>query len=162
ACLIRDPDASIGDIAKHAGVGRVTLYGHFSTRAELLDAVFTRVVAESDQALGAVDLGGDPRQALRRLIESSWRIVHRYRALLHPAQRPLAPDRIRPTHEGPMRRVRGLIRRGQKQGVFRTDQSVAWLVALFYTVVHGAADEITAGRLADRDAAGYIAATLLA
>src|SRR5437879_2135490 len=78
ACLIRDPDANIGDIAKHAGVGRVTLYGHFSTRAELIDAVFTRVVAESDQILGAVDLTGDPREALTRLIESSWRIVHRY------------------------------------------------------------------------------------
>src|ERR1700731_535694 len=32
-CLSRDPTASIADIAQAAGVGRVTLYGHFGTRA---------------------------------------------------------------------------------------------------------------------------------
>ena len=38
-CLARDPDASIADIAQAAGVGRVTLYGHFKSRADLIDAV---------------------------------------------------------------------------------------------------------------------------
>ena len=31
-CLTRNPDASIADIAEAAGVGRVTVYGHFKTR----------------------------------------------------------------------------------------------------------------------------------
>ena len=39
AALARDPDASINDIAQAAGVGRVTLYGHFGSRAALLSAV---------------------------------------------------------------------------------------------------------------------------
>src|SRR5206468_3330957 len=94
-CLIRDPDANIGEIAKAAGIGRVTLYGHFSTRADLVDAVFTRTLEESDHVLHAVDLSGDPRTALTRLIDSSWRIVHRFRALLQAAQRALPPERIR-------------------------------------------------------------------
>ncbi len=161
-CLIQDPDANIGDIAKEAGVGRVTLYGHFSTRAELLEAVFTRTVTESDHALGAVDLAGDPRQALTRLIESSWLLVYRFRALLKAAQRALPSERIRDAHDQPMRRLHRLLRRGQREGVFRADQPAEWLVAVFYNVVHGAADEIAAGRLADGDAARFITATLLA
>ena len=41
-CLARDPEVSIADIATAAGVGRITLYGHFKTRAELIDAVVVR------------------------------------------------------------------------------------------------------------------------
>jgi AcrR family transcriptional regulator len=32
-CLARDPEMSIAGIAAAAGVGRITLYGHFKTRA---------------------------------------------------------------------------------------------------------------------------------
>ncbi len=38
-CLARDPDMSIAGIAAAAGVGRITLYGHFKTRAALVNAV---------------------------------------------------------------------------------------------------------------------------
>jgi TetR/AcrR family transcriptional regulator, mexCD-oprJ operon repressor len=162
ACLARDPDASVGDIAKAAGVGRVTLYGHFSTRADLIDAVFARTVAEADEALKAVDLTGDPRAALARLVASSWQIVNRHRALLRAAQRTVGHDRIRAHHEAPLRRVEALIRRGRREGAFRTDQPTSWLVATFFNVLHGAADEISAGRLDERAAGRSIVATLLA
>src|SRR5699024_4332178 len=33
----KNPDASVADIAAEAGVGRMTLYGHFQTRAELIE-----------------------------------------------------------------------------------------------------------------------------
>jgi TetR/AcrR family transcriptional repressor of mexCD-oprJ operon len=61
-----------------------------------------------------------------------------------------------------MERVRALVERGQNDGVFRRDLPAAWLVAIFYTVLHGAADEIESGRLAAEDAADAIIATLLA
>jgi len=32
ACLTRDTDASMSDIAAEAGLGRVTIYGHFASR----------------------------------------------------------------------------------------------------------------------------------
>ena len=162
ACLARDPDASVGDIATAAGVGRVTLYGHFPTRADLIDAVFARTVADADEALKAVDLTGDPRAALARLVASSWQIVNRHRALLRAAQRTVGQDRIRAHHEAPLRRVEAVIRRGRREGAFRTDQPTSWLVATFFNVLHGAADEISAGRLDERAADRSIVATLLA
>src|SRR4051794_31235235 len=67
ACIVRDPDVGVGEIAKTAGVGRVTLYGHFGSRAELVDAVFARTVEEADQALSAIDPDTDPRLALEGL-----------------------------------------------------------------------------------------------
>jgi AcrR family transcriptional regulator len=40
------------------------LYGHFPNRADLVDAVFARAVADAHAALDTVDATGDPREAL--------------------------------------------------------------------------------------------------
>ncbi len=161
-CLGRDPTASIADIAQAAGVGRVTLYGHFGSRAELVDAVFRRALSHADAILDAVDLGGEPRQALTRLVASSWRILDQHSVLLLAAERELPSEHIRARHDGPMSRVQALIRRGQQDGAFRSDLPAQWLTAVFYSAMHGAAAEISAGRLPAADAAQVISATLLA
>ena len=161
-CLSRDPAASTSEIAKSAGVGRVTLYGHFPSRSDLVDAVFVHAIEQGETALGEVDLTGDPREALTRLIESSWHLVDRFRSLLLAAQHALPPGRIRELHAHPMMRVEQLIGRGQDEGVFRTDLPTSWLVGVMHNVMHGAADEINGGRLVADQAAAYITATLLA
>ncbi|MEU4292052.1 TetR/AcrR family transcriptional regulator [Kribbella sp. NPDC026596] len=161
-CLSRDPAASTSEIAKAAGVGRVTLYGHFPSRAELVDAVFVHAIEGGEDTLGQVDLSGDPRDALARLIESSWHLVDRYRSLLLAAQDTLPPGRVQELHADPMARVERLLERGRKDGAFRTDLPTSWLVSVMHNVMHGAAGEIHGGRLTPDKAAGYITATLLA
>jgi len=161
-CLARDPQASIIDIAQAAGVGRVTLYGHFATRSQLIEAAFVHALRQAEATLDAIDLSGDAKEALVLLASSSWQIMDRYRGALAAAQRELPLGRIRSHVDEPMDRVAALIRRGQRNGAFRSDLPVDWLVALFYTVMHGAVSEIAAGRLLAADAAGVINATLLA
>jgi TetR/AcrR family transcriptional regulator, mexCD-oprJ operon repressor len=142
--------------------GRVTLYGHLASRAELIDAAFARTLGQAHEILDAVDLAGDPRDALARLVDSSWQIVDQYRTLLLAAEHELPPGRIRAHHDKPMRRIRALIGRGQREGVFRADLPAPCLVAVAYSVMHGAAAEISNGRLKAADAARVITATLLA
>lgn len=161
-CLARDPDASIADIAQAAGVGRVTLYGHFRTRADLVDAVLDRTVRHADVTLDAVDTTGDPTRALSRLVTASWQIVHEYRAVRQAAQRELPAERLRGSHDRIMRRIQTIIDRGRRSGVFRTDLPRAWLVATAVGVMHTAAEECTAGRLDPDRAAAVVDATLLA
>ena len=160
--LTRDPAASTSEIAKAAGVGRVTLYGHFPSRADLVDAVFVHAIETGEELLGQVDLTGDPRTALARLTESSWHLVDRYRSLLMAAQDTLPPGRVRELHADPMARVERLLERGRTEGVFRTDLPTSWLVSVMHNVMHGAADDIHAGRITPDQAAPYITATLLA
>jgi TetR/AcrR family transcriptional repressor of mexCD-oprJ operon len=161
-CLGKRPDATLAEIAEAAGVGRVTLYGHFSSRAELLDAVMAHVLEHGNAVLEPVDLSGDPRAALTRLIEASWEVLNQSRSILAAAQKELSPVRIRELHEAPAARVARLVERGQAEGVFRGDLPVSWLVVTLHNLMHGAADEIQAGRLTPEDAAGAIAATALA
>lgn len=161
-CLGRNPEASVGEIARAAGVGRVTLYGHFATRADLVDAAFAQAIKEGETALAAVDLHGDAELAMVRLIETSWRLVERSRTLLMAAQSTLPPGRIRSLHARPMERMHGLVTRGQRDGVFRTDLPASWLVGTVHSVLHGAAEEINEGRLDPDDATRFITATVVA
>lgn len=161
-CLGRRPDATLAEIAEAAGIGRVTLYGHFSSRAELLDAVMARALEHGNAALEPVDLAGDPREALVRLIGASWEVLDRSRSILAAAQKELSPVRIRELHQEPAARVARLVERGQAEGAFRSDLPVSWLVVTLHNLMHGAADEIQAGRLTPEDAAGHISATALA
>src|SRR5215469_11100988 len=161
-CLARDPEVSIADIAAAAGVGRITLYGHFRTRADLVDAVLLQTVERADAILDATDTSGDPRDALARLVASSWPIVHQFRNILLAAQRELPAERIRGVHDRILRRVQSLIEQGQRAGTFRRDLPQHWLISTAYSLMHAAAEEVTAGRLDADDAARLITATLLA
>jgi TetR/AcrR family transcriptional regulator, mexCD-oprJ operon repressor len=156
SCLAADPDCSVGEIAAAAGVGRVTLYGHFKSRAALVDAVVTRAMADTDAALEAVDLIGDPREALARLIEATWQLTDRFGALVVAAEQVLSPERMQQVHAGPMQRVDGLIARGQAEGVFRNDLPKDWLVATLHALVHAAAQATATGQLTTQQAPHFI------
>jgi len=160
-CLARDPGVSVADIAAAAGVGRITLYGHFKTRAELVDAVMTRTIEHADAILTGTDTSGDPADALARLVASSWQIVHRYRNILLAAQRELPAERIRGVHDPILQRAAALIERGQRAGTFRADLPRQWLITTAFSLMHAAAEDAAAGRLEADEAAGYITATLL-
>ncbi|GAA3392367.1 TetR/AcrR family transcriptional regulator [Cryptosporangium minutisporangium] len=160
ASLSRDPDATVDDIAKAAGVGRMTLYGHFRARPELVEAALVDALRSGEEVLGGVDLGGDARHAMTRLLASSWALVAESAALLTAAQRVLPAGRLRDLHAGAAERVEELIRRGQQQGVYRTDLPITWLVNAVHYVLNGAAEEHRLGRLEAAQVAGVVTATV--
>ncbi|HEX6418694.1 MAG TPA: TetR/AcrR family transcriptional regulator [Acidimicrobiales bacterium] len=164
ACLSSDPQATMADIARAAGVGRVTLYAHFSSREVLLEAALDRAVAEVVGASRAIDaeVGDLPAdEVLRRHVRSSWWVLDRYRQLFEAAQRSLPPGRLRDRHTPALGGFDELLARGRAEGVFRADLPVDWLVSVIYSLFHAAAADVNAGVLPREDAAGVIEATLL-
>ncbi|MFD0899727.1 TetR/AcrR family transcriptional regulator [Actinomadura sediminis] len=159
--LSSDPNASTDDIARAAGVGRMTLYGHFRTRADLVEAALTDALRDGEAVLSAVDLSGDPCAAIGRLLASSWELVAESAALLAAAEGVLPAGRVRELHDPPARRMAELVRRGRDEGVMRTDLPEAWLANVVHYIVHGAADEVRAGRLAAEDAADAVTKSVL-
>jgi AcrR family transcriptional regulator len=161
-CLARDPEATVAAIAAEAGVGRVTLYGHFPSRADLVGAVFAEAVRSAEQPLSQVDTDGDPVDGLRALVSSSWRVVHRFRSILAAAERELSPADVRGHHDAHLARLSALLERGRASGAFRTDVPTGWLAATCMSLMHTAAAEVSAGRLADADAEYAVVETVLA
>ena len=160
-CLGRDPDATLGEIAQAARVGRVTLYGHFPSRESLIEAALVRALEDGDRILDAVDLSGPPTQALRSLIEVSWQLTAQAGTVLEAAQTVLPPGRILELHAKPEQRLNDLIHRGQAEGVFRTDLPASWLASTMHHVMKGAASDIAGGRLDQDDAGRFIAEVIL-
>ncbi|GAA3619432.1 TetR/AcrR family transcriptional regulator [Nonomuraea rosea] len=160
--LSADPAASVAEIAKAAGVGRVTLYGHFPSREALVDAVLDHAVGMADAVLEdpAIDTAPAP-EAMTRLLHSSWEILDRHRRLFLAADRVLPTERIREHHDRPLRRVERLIARGQDDGDFRTDLPLPWLVTAFFSIIHSAAQEREAGRLAADEVEQVLVTTML-
>ncbi|MHA7224309.1 TetR/AcrR family transcriptional regulator [Arthrobacter sp. RHLT1-20] len=161
-CLGDNPGASMSEIARVAGVGRVTLYGHFADREELVGAVFARTMDRAESELAAVDIEQDTWASLRELVQSSWRVLYQFNSLLAAAERYLSAEQIRAHHDKPLAPVIAVLEKGRSEGVFRTDQSTAWQAACFYSILHSAAAEIRAGRLKEVDAARILPSTIRA
>ncbi|WP_240617062.1 TetR/AcrR family transcriptional regulator [Nocardioides speluncae] len=161
SCLARDPDVSINEIAKAAGVGRVTLYGHFESRAALVGVVVEHAMQQTDEALDALDLEGDPRAALARLIDTSWQLTHRYGALVIAAEQALPPDQVREAHSKPIARWQRLLRRGRRDGAFRKDMPLDWQVSLIQAILHGASAAVHRGEITPEQAPALIRDTVL-
>jgi AcrR family transcriptional regulator len=89
---------SMRRLASELGVGTMTLYGHFRSKSELLDAVVDLAVA--DQELPAME--GPWREQLRRLANAARRNLGRHPALVHirAVQPVLRPEALRMAEMG--------------------------------------------------------------
>lgn len=159
--LADDPEASMAEIARRAGVVRATIYVHFPTREALIAAVTDRAMAEATEALrAAAPDQGEPTEALTRMLTESWRILGPYHALVAINAR-LAPERLRTLHQPVIRLIRPLLKRGQASGAFNPDLPVEWMLTVLLELIHAASHEYSTGRLpADKAEAALIASVL--
>ena len=161
-CLARDPDASLADIAREAGVGRVTLYGHFNSRATLIAQVVAAAMTSTESELKKVDLTGDPVDAMRRLLVASWQLTHRHGALVQAAEKSLEPEVVHAAHEEPIIRMRALLRRGRRAGRFRDDMPLTWQITMIHGILHGASAAVHRGEHTAEEASNLVVMSVLA
>lgn len=157
-----DPDASLNEIAAAAGVGRITLYGHFDSRTALVREVVERAIRRTSEVLAEVDLDGAPREALGRLLEASWHLTHRYGALVLAGTQTLPADEVRRAHDEPAQRYVQLLRRGREAGVFRATVPIQWQVSVIQAVLHGASAAAYRGEITVDQAPALVRDTVLA
>lgn len=160
-CFGRSVDAPMTEIAKAAGVSRVTLYARFASREALLDALLERTVTEIDAALEAADLEhGSPEEAVARLMHAPWILV-RFRGLYAAAVRHLGAEQVQRRHQPVMARIDRLISRGQDDGAFRADLPRHWLGTAVYALAHAVITEVEEDHLTADEAPAVVTASLL-
>jgi TetR/AcrR family transcriptional repressor of mexCD-oprJ operon len=154
--------ASIAGVAKEAGVSRVTVYAHFPTREELIEAVVARVTRAAHESIEDAKPGeGDPVEALARVITVAWDELERQEAIRQAAAEELSSEAVRRAIETASGTVRNLIERGRRRGAFRKDLPVEWLVASCFALLHTAADEVREGRIKPDDAMNAIKTSVI-
>jgi TetR/AcrR family transcriptional regulator, mexCD-oprJ operon repressor len=161
--LAGDPDVSMAEIARRAGVVRATIYAHFPTRESLLDFVMEYAVGQvADATAAAEPARGEPREALGRVLRATWKQLDQFQALLAINTARLSAEELRRRHQPVMIHFAPLVERGQKDGAFRRDVPVTWHLAVMRAIVHAASAELRAGRLTEANAEETMLATVFA
>ncbi|MFF5315726.1 TetR/AcrR family transcriptional regulator [Streptomyces massasporeus] len=160
--LLRDPDASMDQIARAAGVVRRTVYGHFPSR----EALISTLVDEAVETLSAAHAAGredvrDPAEAVARSVLAVWAIADRYRLLVALAQRTVTMQGIR-ERLAPIRQESiGLLQRGLDEDVFSSPLPAPALAYVHEQMLFAVMEAVNDGLLAAREAGRCAAVTVL-
>ena len=126
-------DVPVEDITHDAGLGMGTLYRHFPTKEELVDAVleeaFAEIVAAAEEAAAADDAWAGFTGFLERALElhaANRGLKNALATRGHGVRREAMRARIRPL-------VRRMIERAQEQGTLRRDFVAEDVPLLFWT-----------------------------
>ncbi|MFM9697395.1 TetR family transcriptional regulator [Streptomyces europaeiscabiei] len=119
--LGRNPDITLEELARAAGVVRRTLFGHFPGRAALLEAL----AEEAAETLRrTVETGPEPTEsaerALAQFVFTMWPVGDRYRMLLALARRDLGSERVAEVLAPAREAAATILERGQRDGVFHS------------------------------------------
>ncbi|WP_210585244.1 TetR family transcriptional regulator [Streptomyces sp. GESEQ-35] len=158
--LGRNPDITLEELARAAGVVRRTLFGHFPGREALLEALAEEAAEALRLALpgGAEPTGqeagkGAEREsdegALARLVYALWPVGDRYRLLLSLAQRDLGAERVAEVLAPAREQVTAILERGQRDGVFHTHLPAAVLSAGLEAMTVALLEAVNTGALED-------------
>ncbi|WP_328536618.1 TetR/AcrR family transcriptional regulator [Streptomyces sp. NBC_00344] len=160
--LLRDPDASMDQIARAAGVVRRTVYGHFPSREALVAALVDNAAAAVTDAHASGREGvTDPAEALARATLAVWEIADRHRLLVALAQRSVTLEGIRERLAPVRRACADLLQQGLDEGVFLSPLPSSALAFVHEQTLFGLMEAVNEGALPAADGGAAAANTLL-
>lgn len=138
-------DVPVEEITHHAGVGMGTLYRHFATKDELIDAVLENAFAEILALAQRAAVAEDAWAGLTMFFEGALELRFQNRGI-----RELIASGDRGAHHAEMRKrirplIQRLIERAQAQGVLRPDFKLDD-VSFVFQAVGGVIEAGTGGR----------------
>ena len=120
--------ARVDRIAARARANKRMLYYYFGSKEDLFLAALEESYAQIRSAERQLDLEhADPREALRRLVDFTWRYFVEHPEFmtllnsenLHKGRHVRRSRRVREMHSPLVETLRGILRRGERAGLFR-------------------------------------------
>lgn len=149
--LARQPNASLGDIATAANVGRTTVHRYFPERSDLIDAIsadaLEKVTLGTERA--RVDEGSAPA-ALTRLCQEYFEFSDVF-MLLFTMPDLLSREEWQKESEDD-RTLLSLVERGHREGTIDPAMSSEWVQQLVWSVLYSAWELVRGGSMAKHDA----------
>jgi AcrR family transcriptional regulator len=160
--LLADPSASLGDVARAAGMSRTSLHTRYPTRTALLTALAHEAMDLVEQVYEASDLGADDPlpDVLERLVTGLVPLGPRVEFLMRERSLDAVPAVVA-RYEALDAPLTGLVERRQAAGELDPALPAWWVTAALNGTVYTAWEAIADGRLAPRDAPALVLATVL-
>src|SRR4051812_33792351 len=159
--LNRGEPLNILALAKESGLSRPTVYAHYKTIGAAVEAAVERTVERSTEAFAAArPEEGPPREALARLVAASWGQLVGSEGMVARAREHVSPGAQHRTHGALTAPLAALIERGRVEGAFRTDLPADWLLTLYMSLLHGAADHAAVHDLPREEALALVTRTI--
>lgn len=134
--LAVNPGASMAEIAEASGLVRATLYRHFPTRDDLIQAMYAEALDDALKAILSVDPEqGKATDAIARVVDALLVVGDRYRILSE--QRRGYPE-LREKEQSVGAPLIALVERGRQGGELRDDMPLRWVVAALGSLVNEA------------------------
>lgn len=160
--LGRNPDITLEELARAAGVVRRTLFGHFPGRPALLEALADEAAETLKEALATAAAPEEPAErAFAHFVLSLWPVGDRYRLLLALARRDLGPERVAEVLAPARDHLTGVLERGRRDGVFHDVLPPRALSGALEAMTIALLEEVNAGTL-ENDARLVTRALLIA
>ncbi len=159
--LLRQPTASLADIAAATGISRTTLYSRFPTRQALLVGLAEAAMDLVEKAYVEAHLDdGDVLASLRRVVELMMPLGERVGFLMRERSLDVEPG-LTARYAELDRPLVDFVARAQQAGALRGDLPAWWVAAALTSAVLVAWEAIADGWLAPRDAPELVLRTVL-
>ncbi|MEM8723944.1 MAG: helix-turn-helix domain-containing protein [Pseudomonadota bacterium] len=157
--LTDDPAASLGQIAKHAGVGRATLHRYFSGREDLMLALCITAMREMDEAAEAACVdAGSYSDAVKLSLEALIPLGDRYRFLSRESVED-HPE-IETEIERQQAETRAMVEGAKDEGLFAPSIPTDWIVQAYDHLLYAAWESVIADEATPKQAAALAWRTL--
>ncbi|MCQ9344216.1 TetR/AcrR family transcriptional regulator [Corynebacterium kozikiae] len=150
-CLRGHPGASISEIAKTAGVGRMTLIGHFRTRADLVEACTLDRVAKLERI--------QETEVIPYLLEA-WKPLGDVHILLKAAAVELPEEQCERLRQRANAPLQERLREAKQRGILPESLTETWLAIVLQVMSVEAKDLACCGGECECQAPSQLEATL--
>lgn len=137
--LLQKPNASMSDIAQHAGVGRATLYRHFDTREALIIALVKESLAQTEAVVAPIaEKKLTAKETLLAMLAVIVPLADRYHFLLSLWNLGVEDKEILQTYDDQLSKLYELIEAGKSEGSINKQLRSDWLVTLIDSLIYAA------------------------
>jgi len=135
--LLRNPAASLSQIASHAGVGRATLYRHFETRDQLIQTLAVESLEITDAVLApSKQQGLTGRPALESMLKCIMPLADHYHFLLTLWNIAEQDQEVMQIYNRQLEELAIIIEQGKAEGSISQTLSTGWIVATIDSLLY--------------------------
>lgn len=137
--LMQNPLATLSQIASHAGVGRATLYRHFETREQLVQALAIESFEMTDAAVQPVkNQGLSGRAALEATLHLIMPLADRYHFLLSLWGIAQDEPQVMDIYNRQLMELGNLVEQGKEDGDLNKTLPTSWIVSTIDSLIYTA------------------------